>query len=503
MFTLNPDSSLLPVDLERFARESKHQVAFGVEARSVVARSHQVFCKLRDRAEPLYGSTTGFGPFVTFDSGADGASSGEHAIGLLEHLGAGFGAPAPTEVVRAAMFIRLLTICRGYSGISPGVVEAYLSLLNSGAVPVVPSIGSLGASGDLIPLAHIARPLVGRGHVAFNGAILSGETFLAQSQSVAVQLEPRDALALVNGTSFSTAYAALALTRAWRLLISAERLCALLFVTLRCNPQALDPVLHQVRGHSGQSESAAAIRAEIARLGGYTLDSSRPLQEIYSVRCAPQVLGACRAQLTHAEFLINAEINGVDDNPLILPGDATCPEGRAVHGGNFFAQQIAFAADAINAALTQVAVLVDRQIDLLANPHQNGGAPLLLAREPGRQSGLAGAQLTATALVSEMRGRCQQHATGSIPSNCGNQDIVPMAATAARAAYDQTEHLSGVLAVLALALLQLNHLRREGVAPGEAAAHLPSLPEFVPLDADRALHGTIGQFSNFFLHPAA
>lgn len=467
-------------------------------ARQAITRSHAVLRRLRERGTPIYGSTTGFGPFVTFKSG--GADSAEHAIGLLEHLGAGAGEPAPREVVRAAMVVRVLTVARGYSGINPSVVSAYLDLVNSGATPVVPSIGSLGASGDLIPLAHIARPLVGRGLVTMAGKRLTGRRFLLRHKKAPARLEPRDALALVNGTSFSTAYAALSLAKAWRLLLAAERLSAFAYVTLRCNDQALHPMLHQARGQRGQEDSAAAIRAEIKRLGGYRLDPSRPLQEIYSLRCAPQVLGACRAQLTHAEGLVHAEINGVDDNPLIIPPDAAHPDGQAVHGGNFHAQQVAFAADAINAALTQVAILADRQIDLLANPHQNGGAPLLLARHPGRQSGLSGAQITSTAIVSEMRGRCQQHATSSIPTNGGNQDIVPMAATAGRAAYAQTDHLASILAVLAIALLQLNHLRRVDAAPGEPAYRQPDLPAFKPLDADRALHDDIARFAGHFLN---
>ena len=459
-----------------------------------------MFCRLRDSGAAIYGTTTGFGPFVGFASG--GATSHEHAIGLLEHLGAGAGVPAPREVVKAAVLIRMQTIARACSGMNPVVALAMLQMLNSDAIPVVPSIGSLGASGDLVPLAHIARPLVGRGTVSFGGKILSGEDYLSVTQSVAVVMEPRDALALVNGTAFSTAYASLALARAWRLLRASERLTALLFTSLRCSTQALHSELHLARGHVGQIESAAAICDEIASLGGYDADASRPLQEIYSLRCAPQVLGACRAQLTYAESLIDAEINGIDDNPLILAPSAEHPLGQAIHGGNFHAQQIAFAADAINAALTQIGILTERQIDLLANPQQNGGAPVLLARHPGRQSGLAGAQLTATALVSEMRGRCLHHATSSVPSNCGNQDIVPMAATAGRAAFAQTEHLASILGVLALSLIQLNHLRTQGAAPGSPLTEMPYFPEFPPLNEDRALQEPISLFARHFLNAA-
>lgn len=500
LITLSPDSRLSFAEVEAFANQSGTQVALSDTCETALAENHRVFCGLRDSGASIYGTTTGFGPFVGYNSG--GSASGEHAIGLLEHLGAGAGDPAPANVVKAAVLIRIQTIARARSGINPKVAAAMLQLLNSGAIPWVPSIGSLGASGDLVPLAHIARPLVGRGSLFFRGKIISAQDYLAMTQSSAVDLEPRDALALVNGTSFSTAYAVHALARAWRLLLAAERLTALLFTSLRCSVQAIHPELHSARGHVGQMESAAAIRDEISKLGGYVFDPSRPLQEIYSVRCAPQVLGACRSQFSYAQMIIDTEINGVDDNPLILGPDKDHPFGQAVHGGNFHAQQVAFAADAVNAALTQIGILTERQIDLLANPQQNGGAPLLLARRPGSQSGLAGAQLTATALVSEMRGRCLHHATSSVPSNCGNQDIVPMAATAARAAFAQTEHLASILGVLALSIVQLDHLRREGVAPGQPLSELPDFPEFAPLNEDRALHGSIASFAQHFLNVA-
>jgi histidine ammonia-lyase/tyrosine ammonia-lyase len=500
LIILSPESRLSFAKVESFANQTGIEIALSESAQVALADNHRVFCRLRDSGTPIYGITTGFGPFVSHTSG--GGSGQEHAIGLLEHLGAGAGDPAPACVVKAAMLLRLQTFARAQSGINPEVAFALLRMLNLDAIPVVPSIGSLGASGDLVPLAHIARPLLGRGTVSFCGKILSGEEYLVMSGTAAVSMEPRDALALVNGTSFSTAYALHALARAWRLLQTSERLTALLFASLRCSTQPLHPALHLARGHTGQINSASAIRDEIAKLGGYSVDPSRPLQEIYSLRCAPQVLGACRSQLAYAQSIIDEEIHGVDDNPLILDPDAEHPLGQAVHGGNFHAQQVAFAADAINAALTQIGILAERQIDLIGNPQQNGGAPMLLARYPGRQSGLAGAQLTATALVSEMRGRCFNHATSSVPSNCGNQDIVPMAATAGRAAFAQTDHLSSILGIMALSIIQLDHLRKEGAAPGMPFAELPDFPEFTPLNEDRALHDVIARFARHFLNAA-
>src|SRR6056297_2600713 len=200
------------------------------------------------------------------------------------------------------------------------------------------------------------------------------------------------------------------------------------------------------------------------------------MQEVYSLRCAPQVLGAVRDQLAHARSLVETELNGVNDNPVI---DAEAP--AALHGGNFQGQQVAFAADALNEALTQIGVLAERQLDVLLSSDQNGGAPPLLAWDPGPTSGLAGAQLTATALVAELRQDAQMAATSSIPTNDDNQDVVSMGALAARTAHEQTERLAPILAVLGLSLAQLTHLRDAGRADGPAPPPHPWMPSVEPV----------------------
>src|SRR6056297_4028781 len=212
------------------------------------------------------------------------------------------------------------------------------------------------------------------------------------------------------------------------------------------------------------------------------------MQEVYSLRCAPQVLGAIRGQLAHARSLVETELNGVNDNPVIDPETPA-----ALHGGNFQGQQVAFAADALNEAITQIGVLAERQIDLLLSPDQNGGAPPLLAWDPGPTSGLAGAQLTATALVAELRQNAQMAATSSIPTNDDNQDIVSMGALAARTAHEQTDHLAPILAVLGMSLAQFTHLRAEDRADGPAPPPPDWMPPFEHVVQDRALRHEIEQ----------
>jgi histidine ammonia-lyase/tyrosine ammonia-lyase len=332
-----------------------------------------------------------------------------------------------------------------------------------------------------------------------DGSTVPAADALHDAGRTPVALHDRDALALVNGTSFMTAYAALAVARAARLLRRAERLTGWLYRLLGCSRQALDPRLHTARGHAGQRESAAAIRDEADRGAAVkdaapAEDAERPLQEAYSIRCAPQILGAVRDQLAYVRRTVNAELNGVNDNPVI---DPEAP--AALHGGNFQGQQIAFAADALNAAVTQMGVLADRQIDVLLTPAHNGDAPPLLAWRPGATSGLAGAQLTATALVAELRHHNQSAATASIPTNGGNQDVVSMGALAARTAYTQTEHLASILAVLGLALAQLTHLRRQGRAPGPAPPPPNWMPAVEPIIEDRPLRAEIADLAERWL----
>ena len=433
------------------------------------------------RGDQIYGLTTGFGPLVTFEA----AAGSRHGAGLTAHLGAGFGPRAPIEIVRATMALRCQAIAQGHSGIEPAAARAFLRLLERSIIPSVPEIGSVGASGDLCPLAHIVRVMMGLGEVVRpDAALLPARDALRSVGIDPIELSGRDALALVNGTSFMSAYASLAIARAERLLARAEALTGWLYRLLGARAQALDPRLHEARGHAGQAASAANIRAEAARQGEWE-DTSRPLQEVYSIRCAPQVLGACRDNLAHARATLEREINGVNDNPFITRDGHGA--WQVLHGGNFQGQQVAFASDALNAALVQAAVLAERQIDVLVNPELNAGAPLLLAWEPGATSGVAGAQLTATALVAEMRHHGGPCATMSIPTNGRNQDVVSMGTLAARAAYGQVPRLAAVLAVLAIALDQLTFLRQRGKAPGRVAQRPQWMPAFEGFEEDRAL----------------
>ena len=492
--TLGPDRPLDVRRLERTAREASPSVALSDAAQTGMRRSKAALDTVIRRGDAVYGLTTGFGPHV-----AHGATGDAIGSNLTAHLAAGWGAPASAEVARATVLVRAQQIAQGHSGVAPEVVEAYLAVLHAGLVPYVPCIGSVGASGDLTPLAHVARLLTGEGWALDPAA---GDRVPAREALAAVGLEPlplsgREALGLVNGTAFMTATLALAVARAERLLSRTERLVGWAYRMLGCRRAALDARLHDARGHAGQARSAAAIRAEIER-GTETEDRSRPLQEVYVLRCAPQILGACRDSLAFARQTVETEMNGVSDNPVVVAD----PRPEALHGGNFQGQQIAFAADTLNAAIVQTAVFAERLLDALTDPKRGVvEAPLLLAYEPGPTSGLAGAQMTATALVAEMRHHAQMASTSSIPTNAGNQDIVSMGTLAARTALGQAERLAPVLATVGIALAQLSFLRAEGRAPGSRVPLPMWMPPFEGLRADRPLFDDIARVAAIWEAP--
>ncbi len=482
--SVGPDVTLTCEDLERAARTSGVRVEPTSEARDALESARTALDDLREDGAPIYGVTTGFGPLHEHDAETtDAIAQGK---GLIAHLATGSGDRLSAPVVRAMMLSRLQTLAQGHSAIRPEAFTAVTNLLRHNLIPAVPEIGSLGASGDLTPLAHVARVCTGTGTVVSEDDTLrDADDALTDAGLSPVSLDARDALALVNGTALMTGTASLAVAQGDRLLTRAEALTGWAYRLLGCSLEPLDSRLHEARGHDGQSKSAGAIREEATRHGPAEREA-RPLQEVYSLRCAPQILGAARDQLQYVRRQVETELNGVTDNPVFDP-DAPA----ALHGGNFQGQQIAFAADALNEALTQIGVLAERQLDVLLSPDQNDGAPPLLAWEPGPTSGLAGAQLTATALVAELRQNAQMAGTSSIPTNGDNQDVVSMGALAARTAHEQTDHLSSILAILGIALAQLTHLRNEGQADGPAPPLPDWMPTIDPVVEDRSLHSEI------------
>jgi tyrosine ammonia-lyase len=432
---------------------------------------------------PVYGATTGFGPMVGYAGREDPV---DQCGGLLDHLSVGQGPDLPLGVVRATMLVRLSSLSHGRSGVSPRVLDALAAALATTFTPAVPTLGSLGASGDLCPLAHLTRALQGQGHAYVDGLRQPAGAALRRTNLVPLELTGRDALALVNGTSLTVAAAGLALAKLRRAWVTAVNLSALMVDLLGASAEFADPRLLEALGHPGAVVAGKALRGQLA---GLRPSGTRGLQEPYSIRCTPQLLGAADTSIAHAGSVIVDDLNGVSDNPLFFPD-----QELVVHGGNFFGQPVANASDLMSMVAVQLGNLAERQLDLLVDPHRNGGLPPMLSVEPGRQHGVQGVQLAATSILTNMRRQAMPASIQSLPTNGHNQDIVPLGTQAALAALEQAESLRWLHGSLAVALRQAGHLSsrqptpRRPTAPA-CAGLLDRLAEVVtPIDPDRGLH---------------
>ena len=464
-------------------------VTLGPPDRARLAAGRDFLTKVLGDDRAVYGSTTGFGALVGYAGRPD---LRDQADNTLAHLGAGHGPDLDPALVRATLLIRARSLAQGASGVSPHVVDALAAMLGTGFAPAVPRYGSVGASGDLIPLGAAAQALRGRGHAYLDGLRLPAAEALERAGLTPLPLDGRDALALVNGTSLTTAALALALSGARAAHRAAQRLTCLLADLLGCDPQFLDERLIRRFHHPGAVDVAAAMRAALV---GATPSGTRALQEPYSIRCSPQLLGAAEDALRYIDGVVAADLAGVSDNPLFFPAD-----DAVVHGGNFFGQPAAFAADLLTAVLAQVGNLAERQLDLLVDPARNGGLPPMLAAGPGRQHGLQGVQLAATALVAEIRRDAMPAGMQSLPTNLHNQDVVPFGTQAALRALDQVALLRLICGSLALGLRQAVHVGARRPAGAGTAALLRELEQAIPpIDPDRPLEADVRRAADISL----
>ncbi len=482
---VGPASRLDSSDLVRAAASGR--VDLDALALGTVARTHAFALAKAAGDTPIYGWKTGFGPHVEFPADERAERQGH---GLICHLQAGQGADLPAEVVRGMLVFRLHTVTQGLSGVSEDAVRWLRDALRRDIVPVVPEFGSVGASGDLVPMAHAIAAYQGEGELVLLGERLPALEALRRAGMAPLELHGRDALALVNGTPLMTSLAAHAAVRHRCQIRAACRLTALLMELVDSPMASLSERLHAVSGHPSHLRVARWIAEE----ADVKPSRGRCLQEPYSIRCAPQLLGAALTTLGHVESVVDRELNGVADNPLFdVEGDAV------IHGGAFFGQEIAFAADALTNSVVQVANLTERQLALVLEPTRNGELPLLLSSDPGRYSGLAGVQLSATATIAEMRRLAMPASVQSIPTNGMNQDVVPLGTHAALNALKQAERLDLVLGALALALRQGYFLAERQPASNGTRGLLSSLEAISPITKDRALSADVRSAAQFAL----
>ncbi|WP_158501609.1 histidine ammonia-lyase [Vitiosangium sp. GDMCC 1.1324] len=479
---------LTPEDLEAAAFPLR--IALSDTAREAVNRCAAFVKEQNAAGTPIYGMSTGFGPLVAFGAAPDPVDQG---YGLLNHLRSGQGEVLAPSIARAMLLARVWSLSQGHSGVSLRVVEGLCAALETPFAPAVPEWGTVGASGDLTPLAHAAGALRGEGEAFWEEERLPAAEALRRGGLKPLELQGRDALGLVNGTSLTAAAAALAVRSARRAISLSLDLAALLAESLGAAGTFTSPELLAASGHPSAESIALQLQE---RLKGSTAHAGRPLQEAYSIRCTPQLVGAVEATVQHVEQVVTSDLNGVSDNPLFFP-----EQGKVIHGGNFFGQQVAFAADALNLALTQLANLAERQLDLMMDPNRNGGLPLLLSARPGAQSGLAGVNLAATAIVASMRRYATPASIQSLPTNGHNQDVVPFGTQAALEALRQSARLSLVQASLALALRQASYLGARKPTSASGSALLEFLSSVVaPVDPDRPLGDCVRRLATHLHH---
>jgi histidine ammonia-lyase len=436
--------------------------------------------------EHTYGVNTGFGRFVSQSIPEE--LTEELQLRLLRSHACGVGEPYPDEIVRAAMLLRANTLAKGSSGARVETVELLLACLDRGALPVVPSRGSVGASGDLAPLAHLALPLVGEGEAWFAGERLAGRDALLRAGLEPVRLEAKEGLSLVNGTQFMAAFAALGLVRARRLAVAADLACAQSVEALQGSRTSFLPQIHALRPLRGQQSAAANILRLLE--GSAIIESHRwcdKVQDAYSLRCAPQVHGASRDLLDYVEYTVSVELNAATDNPLVLVDD-----DALVSNGNFHGQPVAFALDALAMAAAELASISERRLERLVNPNLSDGLPAFLTSEGGLNSGFMIPQYVAASLVSENKVLAHPASVDSIPTSAGQEDHVSMGNAAGLKAWQVLGNCERAVAIELLAGAQ----GVEFLAPLEPGVGVRAVRAFVRelsprLRDDRPLAGDI------------
>jgi histidine ammonia-lyase len=413
-------------DVVRVARGTGATVAAAPEALARVAASRTVVDAAMGRGETIYGINTGFGKLANVRIAADQLDRLQ--TNLIRSHAAGVGAPLPAEVVRAMMLLRANVLLRPTSGARPALAEAVLALLNAGLVPWVPEQGSVGASGDLAPLAHLALVLMGEGDVLDDGPGRrpTGPALRAAGLTP-FRLAPKEGLAFINGTQAQTALLALLVHDAevvWR---SALGAAAMSLEALRGTPTPLDPRIHENRPHDGQRRAAELMRSLLAEseIRESHRENDPRVQDAYSLRCTPQVLGAVADAIAFSRRVVEVELNASTDNPLVFG------EGEVLSGGNFHGQPVAQALDFLAITLTTLQALAERRIERLVNPDLSQGLPAFLTADPGLSSGYMMVQITAASLVAESRTLAYPASIGSIPTDANQEDFVPMGMAAA------------------------------------------------------------------------
>lgn len=444
----------------------------------------------------VYGVNTGFGKLSSVRIASEDTAILQRNL-ILSHC-AGVGEASDSKVVRLMMILKLLSLGRGASGVRWQLIECIENVLNAGMVPIVPSQGSVGASGDLAPLAHFAAVLMGEGDVTYHGVEQSAETAMRGCELKPVVLIAKEGLALINGTQYSTAAALMALNTTWKLANNAIVTSALSTDAIMGSTAPLRSEIHELRGHQGQIDVAACMRSLMH--GSEIRDSHREddtrVQDPYCIRCQPQVTGACIELLRQAAATLEVEANAVTDNPLVISDDDAPGLGHIYSGGNFHAEPVAFAADQIAIAIAEIGAISQRRIALMVDPALSFDLPPFLTPDPGLNSGFMVAEITSAALMSENKHLANPCSTDSTPTSANQEDHVSMAAHAAIRLSRMNVNLTNILAIELLCSARGIEFRTPLLSSKPIQAVIVMLRSVVPtLEQDRNIATDINKTS--------
>jgi histidine ammonia-lyase len=473
-------------------------VAAVAERRVEVVVDHKVWERMAPAREVVeravaedrvvYGVTTGFGALANTHIEPDQAERLQ--VSLLRSHAAGVGSPLPDPVVRAMLLLRARTLAQGYSGVRPVLVERYVDFIREDLLPVVPSRGSVGASGDLAPFAHLALPLIGEGRLKDGSDPQEARAVLAAHGMAPIKLRAKEGLSLLNGTEGMLALGVLAAHRARLVSKAADLACALSIEALLGSARPFRPEIHELRPHPGQLASAENIRRLLTGsniVASHREDFIHAVQDAYSLRCAPQVHGASRDALTYAEGVFTRELGSVVDNPIVL-----AETGELISGGNFHGQPLALAMDTMAIAVTELSSISERRIDRMLDPQHSAGLPAFLSPQPGVNSGYMMSQYTAAALVAENRVLSHPASVESIPTSGSQEDHVSMGWGAGLKLSDVLDNAAMVVAVEILCAVQGLEYRLP-LRPSQACGAVADVVRKVipPLEADRPIGAEI------------
>src|SRR5215211_1052503 len=467
--------------------KGREQVVLGTEARTRVEQSRRVVQDIVTEGRTVYGVNTGFGKLS--DVSIDRSDLIQLQLNLVRSHSCGLGEPLPQAEARAMLLLRANVLASGFSGARPVVIDTLMAMLEKGVTPVIPEKGSVGASGDLAPLAHLALAAIGEGEVFYRGERLPAAAGLERAQIAPLQLEVKEGLALLNGTQAMGAVGAIALHRADKLVRLADVAGAMTLESLRGTPVAFDERIHVARPHAAQIAVAAHLRellqdSEIRRSH---VDNDPRVQDAYSLRCMPQVHGAIRTALSHARQVVEIESGSATDNPLVFS-----ESGDVLSGGNFHGAPLALVFDYAAIALTDLMSITERRIDRLVNPDSNEGLPPFLTPQPGISSGFMMLQVTAVALLNEAKVLAHPSSIDNVPTDGGKEDHVSMGMTSAVKLRGIVELAELTTAIELMAGAQALEFHAP-LAPGRGVKQAYEIVRrlVAPLKQDRAMSGDI------------